>query len=239
MKEEQWHESGDAVGRAPERSSLLGHPSAKFFEENEHEMRAREKPKLAGPARLSTLRVDETIWGMRNRGMSRAHRAGSRNRQSRSCQRASQVVHWVAMTAREIWASQAEDRFHLSWRYVHGKQFSSEPQIDDAPVNLGKAFLNTPTLHPGSINTPGCLRRHRAFLTDVQARIYPLRWCRRGLLCESLRGGTQQILGGTGQDSARFDDFDPRRTRGNTACGFLIRETHAGSRGVVLRRIQA
>ena len=212
-----------------ERSSLLGHPSAKVFEENEREMRAREKPKLAGPARLSTLRVDETIWSMRNSGMSRAHRAGSRNRQSRSCQRASQVVHWVAMTARKIWASQAEDRFHLCWRNVHGKQFSSEPQIDDAPVNLGKAFLNTPTLHPGSINTHGCLRRHRAFLTDVQARIDPLRWCRRGLLGESLRGGTQQILGGTGQDSARFDDFDPRGTRGNTACGFLIPEARQSS----------
>src|SRR5215469_1911274 len=166
---------------------------------------------------------------MRDSGMSRAHSAGSRNGKSRSCQRASQVVHWIAMTAREIGASQADDSFHLSGRYVHGEQFSSQPQIDNAPVNLGKAFLNMPTLQPGSINTRSSLRRHRAFLADMPALINPLRCC-RGLLCEDLHGGTQQILGGTGQDSARFDDFDPRsRTRGSTACDFLIRETRQSS----------
>jgi len=74
------------------------------------------------------------------------------------------------------------------------------------------------TLHPGSINTRGSLCRHRAFLADVN----PMRRRIRGLLCE---GGTQQILGGTGQDGTGFDDFDPRsRTRGNTTCEFLIRE---------------
>jgi hypothetical protein len=134
------------------------------------------------------------------------------------------------MTAREIWASQADNSFYLSWRYVHGKQFSSEPQIDNAPVNLGKAFLNMPTLQPGSVNTRGCLRRHRTFLADVQARINAMRRRRCGLLCEGLPGGTQQILGGTGQDSARFDDFDPRsRTRGSTAYDFLIREARQSS----------
>jgi hypothetical protein len=55
------------------------------------------------------------------------------------------------MVAWKIWAAQANDSFHLGWRYVQGEQFSSEPQIDDAPVNLGKTFLNMPTLHPGSI----------------------------------------------------------------------------------------
>jgi hypothetical protein len=215
------------MGRASGRSSLLCHPNAKFFDENERKWGKREKLRLVGPPRLSALRVDELTWGMRDSGMSRAHSAGSRNS---SCQRASQVVHWVAMTAREIWASQADDSFHLSWRYVHGKQFSSEPQIDNAPVNLGKAFLNMPTLQPGSVNTRGCLRRHRTFLADVQARINAMRRRRCGLLCEGLHGGTQQILGGTGQDSARFDDFDPRsRTRGSTACDFLIREARQSS----------
>ena len=141
--------------------------------------------------------------------MSRAHSAVSRNGKSRSCQRASQVVHRVAVMAREIWASQADDSFHLSWRYVHGEQFSSEPQIDDAPVNVGKAFLNMPTLQPGSINARGALRRHRRFFAEVQVRINALRRRRPGLLCQSLHGGTQQILGGTGQDGRRFDDFDP------------------------------
>ena len=193
-------------------------------------MRTREKPRLAGPSKLSALRVDALTWGMRDSAMSRGHSAGSWNRQSRSCQRASQVVHRVAMMAREIGASQAEDRFHLSGRYVHGEQFSSQPQIDDAPVNLRKAFLNMPTPHPGSINTHGSLRRDGAFLADAQARIHPRRHCRWGLLCQGLQGGTQQIFGGTGQDGMCFEDFDPRsRTRGSTACGFLIREARQSS----------
>jgi hypothetical protein len=176
-----------------------------------------------GPARLSALRVDELTWSMRDSGRSRAHSAG---RKSRSCQGASQIVHWVAMTAREIGASQADDSFHLSGRYVQGKQFSSEPQIDNAPVNLGKAFLNMPTLQPGSVNTRGRLRRHWSFLAEVQARIHAMRRRRCGWLGEGRHGGTQQILGGSGQDRARFDDFDPRsRTRGSTVCDFLIRET--------------
>jgi hypothetical protein len=162
-------------------------------------------------------------------GMSRAHSAGSRNRKSRLCQRPSQVVHRVAVTAREIWAAQADDSFHLSWRYVHGKQFSGEPQIDDAPINLRKAFLNMPTLQPGSIDTRGSLRRHRARRADVRARIHALRrYC--GLLFEGLDCRTQQILGGTGQDRTGFDDFDPRsKTRGCTVCEFLIREARQSS----------
>jgi hypothetical protein len=220
----------DAVARASGRSSLLGHPNAKCFDENEREFRTREKPKLAGPARLSALRVDERTWGARGDDMSRAHSAGNRNRKSRPCQRASQIVHRVAVMAREIWAAQADDSFHLSWRYVQAEQFSSEPQIDDAPVNLGEAFLNMPTLQPGSINTCGALRRHRALLADVQARIHPMRRPRRGLLCEGLHGGTQQTLGSTGQDGTCFNNFDPRsRTRGSTVCEFLIREARQSS----------
>ena len=221
---------GDAVGRASGRSSLLGRPNAKLSEENGRELRKREKPRLAGPPRLSALRVDELTRGARGVDMSRAHRAGSRNRKSRPCQRALQVVHRVAMVAWKIWAAQANDSFHLGWRYVQGEQFSSEPQIDDAPVNLGKTFLNMPTLHPGSINTRGSLRRHRAFLVDVPTRINPMRRRSRGLLCEGLHGGTQQILSGTGQDGARCDDFDPRSRTGEiTACEFLIGETRQPS----------
>jgi hypothetical protein len=221
---------GDAMGRAIGRSSFLRHPNAKFFEENEREWRNTDKPRLAGLLRFSALRVDELRWGARGGDMSRAHSVGNRDRKGGSCQRASQVVHWVAMTAGKIWASQADDSFHLNWRYVHGQQFSSEPQIDDAPVNLGKAFLNMPTLHPGAINTRGCLRCHRGFLVDVQARIHPMRRRRCGLQCQGLQGGMQQLFGGTGQDRTGFNDFDPRsRTRGSTACGFLIREARQSS----------
>ena len=56
------------------------------------------------------------------------------------------------MVARKIRTSQAENGFSLGKRYVQGQQFSGEPQIDDAPVNGGKALLNVPTLHPAAIN---------------------------------------------------------------------------------------
>jgi len=227
---------GDAVGRASGRSSLLGHRNAKFFDEHERELRTRKKPRLAGRSRISALQIDKLTWRMRDGGMSRAHSARSRNRKSRSCHCASQVVYWIAMMAREIWAAQADDRFHLSWRYVHGEQFSSEPQIDDAPVNLGKAFRNTPTLYPGAINTCSSLGRHRAFLADVQAGIHPLQRCSHRLRCQGLHGGTQQILGGTGQDGMCFYNFDPRsRTPGSTACGFLIAEPRQSSQVTPVR----
>ena len=213
--------TGGAVGRPSGRSSLLGHPAAKFFAENGRELRTREKPRLVGPSKPYPLSIDRFLWRARG-DRNRAHRAGSR---SRSYQSASQIVLWIAMMAREIWTSQAEDSFHLSRRYVHGKQLSSEPQIDDAPVNLRKAFLNMPTLHPASINPHGSLRRHRAFLAEVQGSIDPLRRRSCGMLCDGLYGRTQQILGRAGQDGTSFDDFDPRsRTGSYTAFKLLIGE---------------
>jgi hypothetical protein len=219
--------TGGAVGRPSRRSSCLGDPDAKFFAENGRELRTREKPRLAGPSRPYALSIDRFPWRASGGGRNRAHSAGSR---SRSCQSASQIVLWIAMMAREIWTSQAEDSFHLSRRYMHGKQFSSQPQIDDAPVNLRKAFLNMPTLHPAAINPRGSLRRHGAFLADVQGSIDRLRHRSWGMLGDGLYGRTQQILGGAGQDGTSFDDFDPRsRTGSCTACKLLIGEARQSS----------
>jgi hypothetical protein len=219
--------TGGAVGRRSGRWSFLGHAEAKIFAENGRELRTREKPRLVGPSRPYPLSIDRFPWRASGGGMNRAHRVGSR---SRSCQSASQIILGIAMMAREIWTSQAEDSLHLSRRYVHGKQFSSEPQIDDAPVHLRKAFLNMPTLHPASINPRGSLRRHRALLADVQGSIDPLRGRSCGMLCDGLHGRTQQILGGTGQDGTSFDDFDPRsRTGSGTAFKLLISEARQSS----------
>lgn len=212
---------GGAVGRPSGRSSFLGHPDAKFFAENGRELRTREKPRLVGPSRPYPLSIDRFPWRASGGGRNRAHRAGSKRR---SCQSASQIVVGIAMMAREIWTSQAEDSLHLSRRYVHGKQFSRDPQIDDAQVNLRKAFLNMPTLHPASINPCGSLRRHGAFLADVQVSIDPLRR-RGGMLGDGLHGRTQQIPAGAGQDGTSFDDSDPRsRTGSGTAFKLLIGE---------------
>src|SRR5258708_19884436 len=57
--------------------------------------------------------------------------------------------------------SQTENSFHLGRRYVDGQQFSREPQIDDAPVGLGKALPNVPALHPALIDSDGSLGSNR------------------------------------------------------------------------------
>jgi hypothetical protein len=105
--------------------------------------------------------------------MSRTHSAGSR--QSSPGQSATQILIWIAMTAGKIWASQAENSFHLGRGYVHGEQFSSQPQIDDAPVQSGKEFPNTPTFHPASIDTCRSLSRHRGLMADVGERMGHIR----------------------------------------------------------------
>ena len=76
--------------------------------------------------------------------MSRIHRG--RRRESSTCQSATQIVFPIAMVARKIGTSQTENGFYLGKRYMHGQQFSGAPQINDAPVNRRKAFVNVPTL---------------------------------------------------------------------------------------------
>jgi len=160
--------------------------------------------------------------------MTGAHSAGSR--ESRPCQRASQIVIRISVVARKTWASQAEDSLHLSRRDVHGEQLSSKPQIDHAPVNRRKAFLNVPTLHPASINAYRCWRGDRALRADVQAGSGAVRQRSWGGLFHGLHGRTQQILGGAGQNRARFEDFDPRsRTGGHTTFELLIGEPRQSS----------
>ena len=82
--------------------------------------------------------------------MSRTHSAGSRK--SSTCQSATHIVFRIAVVAGKMRTSQTENSFHLGRRYVDGQQFSREPQIDDAPVGLGKALPNVPALHPALID---------------------------------------------------------------------------------------
>jgi hypothetical protein len=65
------------------------------------------------------------------------------------------------MLAGEMWTSEAENGCHLGRRNVHGQQFSREPQIEDAPVRLGKALANMPMLHPALIDVGSSLDRNR------------------------------------------------------------------------------
>jgi hypothetical protein len=61
----------------------------------------------------------------------------------------------MVVMAGKIRASQAEDSFHLGGSDVHSQQFPGEPQIDDTPVYMGKAFRNVPTVDPISIDLCG------------------------------------------------------------------------------------
>ena len=189
------------MGRARGRSSFLGRRNAKFLAENKHELRNREKP---GLTRQPTFPPRERVY--------RAHRVGSGK--SCLCQSASQVILRVAMLAWKIRASQADNRFHLSRRYADGQQFSSQPQIDDAPVYLGKAFPNVPTLQPTLINTRSPFSSHVGFRTAVPGSLGRVpHSCR--IQCHRLRGRTQQILGGAGQNRVSLEDFDPRERTGS------------------------
>jgi hypothetical protein len=76
---------------------------------------------------------------------------------------------------------------------VHGQQFSGEPQIDDAPVNRRKAFLNVPTLHPASINAYRSWSRDGALLGDGQA-------------------GSQAIRSAAGEDSSLACMAEPSKS---------------------------
>src|SRR4029077_2872204 len=83
------------------------------------------------------------------------------SRKSSACQSATQILFGIAVVAGKMRTSQTENSFHLGRRYVDGQQFSCEPEIDDAPVGLGKALPNVPALHPALIDSDGSLGRNR------------------------------------------------------------------------------
>src|ERR1700730_4270353 len=164
-------------------------------------------------------RVDR-FAGARSGFMSRTHRAG--RRKSSPCQSASQIVLWIAMMVGKIWASQAENSFHLGWRYVHAQQFSSDPQIDDAPVRLGKALPNMPRFRPALINAGGSLGSNRGrLIAYARERVGILHRSRR-LLCDHQRGRMQQVLGGAGEDCRSFNNLYPRSVTGGGASLELV-----------------
>src|SRR6516162_8700541 len=158
--------------------------------------------------------------GRRNR----AHSAGERH--SGLSQGASQVVLGIAVVPGKTRASQADDSFGLSRRHVHGEQFSSEPKIDDAPVDVGKTMVNTPTLQPSSIDTRRTLSCYRGGIAEVQGRRdHPGREIRRRSGYGLGGGRMQQILSSAGQDSACVNYSDPgSKTGGGATLGLLVGE---------------
>jgi hypothetical protein len=201
---------GDAVGRLSGQSSLLSDPGAKFFCENRGRGSQQEKTgaRLSSAAGVGAGAAGCVAGQERSRGRSRTHRA--RRRKSSTCQSATQIAFRIAVMAGKIWTSQTENRFHLGCRYVHGQQFSSQPQIDDAPVRLGKALPNTPTFRPALINAGGSVGRNRGrWIAYAQKMVGSIPHSRR-LLGYQLRGRMQQLWCGTGNGRMSFHNLYPR-----------------------------
>ena len=153
--------------------------------------------------------------------MRRTHSAW--RRKSCSCQSATHVVLRIAMLAGKKWTSEAENGFHLGRRNVHGQQFSREPQIDDAPVRLSKALANMPMLHPALIDAGSSLDRNRTRgIVCWGETVQGVGW----QLCYHLRGTTQQVLGGAGQDPTSFHNPYPGSVTGKPpSLGLLVGES--------------
>ena len=222
MKGRKKQKPGDAVGRLSGRSSLLSDPGAKFFCENWGRDSQQEKTGagLSSAAGVGAVAAGCVAGQERSRGLSRTHRA--RRRKSSACQSATQIAFRIAVVAGKIWTSETENSFHLGCRYVYGQQFSSQPQIDDAPVRLGKALPNTPTFRPALINPGGSVGRNRGrWIAYARKRVGSIPDSRR-LLCYQLRGRMQQLLCGTGNAGMSFHNLYPRSvTRGRASLELL------------------
>ena len=222
---------GDAVGRLSGRSSLLSDPGAKFFCENQGRGTQQEKTGagLSFAALVGAVVAGWVTGQERSRGLSRTHRA--RRRKSSTCQSATQIAFRIAVVAGKMWTSQTENRFHLGCRYVHGQEFSSQPQIDDAPVGLRKALPNMPTFRPALINVGGSVGSNRGrWIAYVRETVGSNAHGRSRLLCYQLRGRMQQLGCGTGNARMSFHNLYPRSvTTGRASLELLIGKARQSS----------
>ena len=161
--------------------------------------------------------------------MSRTHSAGSRK--SSTCQSATHIVFRIAVVAGKMRTSQTENSFHLGRRYVDGQQFSSEPQINGAPVGLGKALPNVPALHPALIDRDGSLGSNRGLWVAYTGEVVGSQpRCSRSLPGHPLRGRMQQVLGGARENRTGFDNLYPRSvTADRTSRELLVGEASQSS----------
>ena len=74
---------------------------------------------------------------------------------SSTCDRASQVVVGVSVAAGKVWAGELEDGANLVCGCPLRQQLPGDPEIQDTPVRLRKAFGNPPSPHPTLIDLGG------------------------------------------------------------------------------------
>jgi hypothetical protein len=106
--------------------------------------------------------------------MIRTHRAAW-ERESGAGDGAAQVVVGVAVAAGKVWAGEPENFLHLGGNPTLPQQVPRDPAIDDAPVRLGKALTDMPSLHTSLIELGGYRRGN---WRRGQNR-GTLRWCGR------------------------------------------------------------
>jgi len=141
-------------------------------------------------------------------------------------QGAAQVVFGIAMVARKARAAQAQDCHDLSRGCVLSEQFAGQPEIDDAPIGLGEALANVPTLIHGRRAfgcNAGVWSRSRPELLDCGngrgGRVNRRRGL--GVECKPFLSDIEQLLRGRGQDRLSMEDLNRRRQTRKRACRWL------------------
>ena len=138
---------------------------------------------------------------------------------------ASQVVIGIAVAAGKVRTGEAQDGLHLQDGPALREQVSGDPKVYDAPIRLGKAFLNTPSLHTAPIDGDGLcgVGWYRICGGPVDRE-------RRGRRLYRLPDGCQQRLAARRPTRTDVDESHPRGIAvGCVSRGFLISESSEAS----------
>ena len=179
-----------------------------------------------------------------------------------ACDGASQVVIGITVSAGKMRTGEAEDGLNLNSGLALREQVSGDPKIYDAPVRLRKALQNMPSLHTTLVDRGGLFGAGGARLCGGQVATEGRGgwwWC-------TVPEGLQQRLAARRQTRTGVNEFHPRSIPIPVpSCGLLKPASRpkwrqsvlaqsppyrcakclpaavatAGSRGEVLRRIQA
>jgi len=138
---------------------------------------------------------------------------------------APEIVGGIAMAAGKSWTAQPQNFLDGGGRHAARQQRARNPQIDGAPIGLGKSLHDVPAPHPGLIDPCG-LRTGQAWWRSPRRRD----GLRTGMRCVGasaglLASGLQEAFGVARQTRSRVHDFHPRRiTVGKPAVGLPVGE---------------
>ena len=115
---------------------------------------------------------------------------------------AAQVVVGVAVVAGKLWAGEPQNPLRLGGSPSLREQVPGDPQIDDAPVGLRKAFADVPSLHTALIDLGGDRHGDTDWGSTLQARVGVGGQSRRRR--HQCSGRQQQCLGSRRQTAFTF-----------------------------------